>query len=218
MVDLSKRPNGVSDRVQVGIGAVVARMANDMRRQTISMRALLLVLLAGCATTRVTKESPPSQGTSPEQAQLLTTLFTEAANADSPRLESLVDWARFRRVQTWDMVRMEPALCFILVPQLLEDIKSGPRAGWREMSIADVRRRLGFVAPGGVPPTAEPSHILDELHQDRSEQTCPTATDSAAEVLQGAHEVTYRGQDGSTLTMLLVGNRLAGLIGTPGKR
>jgi hypothetical protein len=182
------------------------------------MRALLFVLLAGCATTRVTNGSPPPQVTSPEQARLLTTLFAAAGDADPSRLKSLVDWTRYRRVQTWDIVRMVPVMCFISVPQLLEDIKSGPRAGWLEMSVADARTRLGFVAPAGVPPTPEPSHILDELHQVRSEQTCPTAVDSAAEVLQGAQEVTYRGRDGSTLTLLLVGNQLAGLIGTPGRR
>ena len=86
------------------------------------------------------------------------------------------------------------------------------------MSVADLRKRLGFVAPGGVPPTAEPSHILDELHQIQSERGCPRVIDLAAEVLQGAQEVTYRGRDGSTLTLLLVGNQLAGLIGTPPQR
>jgi len=180
-----------------------------------SMRAFLFVLLAGCATTRVTNESPsPPQVTSSEQARLLTTLFTAAAKEDSSRLESLVDWARYRRVQTWDMTRMEPVMCFIVVGQLETD--PTPPAGWHEMSVADLRKRLGFVAPGGVPPTAEPSHILDELH--RAERGCPRAVDLAAEVLQGAQEVTYRGRDGSTLTLLLVGNQLAGLIGTPPQR
>lgn len=184
-----------------------------------SMRVFLLVVLAGCATTRVTSESPsPPQVAPSEQERLITTLFNAAAHEDWSRLKSLIDWGRYRRVQTWDMTRMEPVVCFIVVPQLLEDIKSTPAAGRLELSLADLRRRLGFVAPGGVPPTAEPSHILDELHQVRSEQTCPTAVDLAAEVLQGAQEVTYRGRDGSTLTLLLVGNQLAGLIGTPGQR
>jgi hypothetical protein len=178
-----------------------------------SMRALLFLLLAGCATTRMANESPsPPHVTSSEQERLLTTLFDAAAHKDWSRLKSLVDWSRYQRVQTWDMARM--GLAFLFVGQLGEE----PTAAWFDIALADLCKRLGYVAPGGVQPTAEPSHILDELHHVQSDPSYARAVDKTREVLEGAQEVTYRGRDGSTLTLLLVGNRLAGLIGTPLQR
>jgi hypothetical protein len=185
-----------------------------------SVRALVFVLLAGCATTRVANAPAPSSpppapapppSLSPEQQLLLTSLFDAAAHDDDARLKAMIgDLGRFKRVQTWDMTRMAPSMCGMLVSRV-----DTPQLGWTDMSLADLRKRLGFVAPGGVPPTAEGSRLLDELHRD--DTACPRAAALASEVLVGAQEVTYRGGDGSTLTLLLVGNELAGIVGTPGK-
>jgi hypothetical protein len=173
---------------------------------------VLALGVAGCATAR--PAATASEGQPPaELRERAAALFDAAAHGDLLRLKTLVDWGRWRTVQARAVCSSDQQAA-----ELLSRLEAEPQPSPRfvDDAVGKVRTELAEVTAGTLPPEPQPGMMNATLAGWRRgpEEGAPPSLarlqSLAADSLEGAAELTYRGA--RRVTLVFVGGLYVGMV------